>query len=201
MPHSNTLEVLPCASRQKAKLQFRSRSGGACGIRPGTEVEFVLRDGEAALRAVEADSSARDTGRRSNSWSTLEELSGSNGSRRFDAGRIHVDFCGTRSRGYGNDRRYERSRRLLSIGFALAIMVRPTDRRVAAARRHRRSTQIIFAELAAGFPTIELLDAALDPSKFQREELPWEAAFARWQGLSADTVGRGGDRRSPCPTS
>ena len=30
------------------------------GIKPGTEVEFVLRDGEAVLRTVEADVSARD---------------------------------------------------------------------------------------------------------------------------------------------
>jgi AbrB family looped-hinge helix DNA binding protein len=30
------------------------------GIKPGTEVEFVLRDGEAVLRTVAADMSAHD---------------------------------------------------------------------------------------------------------------------------------------------
>jgi AbrB family looped-hinge helix DNA binding protein len=30
------------------------------GIKPGTEVEFVLRDGEAVLRTMEIESSVRD---------------------------------------------------------------------------------------------------------------------------------------------
>ena len=57
---------------------------------------------------------------------------------------------------------------------------------------------IIFAELAAGFPTMELLDAALDPSKFQREELPWEAAFLAGKAYLGYRRS-GGDRRSPLP--
>ena len=57
---------------------------------------------------------------------------------------------------------------------------------------------IIFAELAAGFPTIDLLDAALHPSKFQREELPWEAAFLAGKAYLGYRRS-GGDRRSPLP--
>jgi predicted nucleic acid-binding protein len=57
---------------------------------------------------------------------------------------------------------------------------------------------IIFAELAAGFPTMALLDAALDPSKFQREELPWEAAFLAGKAYLGYRRS-GGDRRSPLP--
>jgi predicted nucleic acid-binding protein len=57
---------------------------------------------------------------------------------------------------------------------------------------------IIFAELAAGFPTMELLDAALDPSKFQREDLPWEAAFLAGKAYLGYRRS-GGDRRSPLP--
>ncbi len=36
---------------------------------------------------------------------------------------------------------------------------------------------IVYAEVAAGFETIEALDAAMAPSLFRREPLPWEAAF------------------------
>ncbi len=36
---------------------------------------------------------------------------------------------------------------------------------------------IVFAELSAGFPTMELLDATFDPSRFEREDLPWDATF------------------------
>ncbi|MDW6021907.1 type II toxin-antitoxin system VapC family toxin [Mesorhizobium sp. BAC0120] len=57
---------------------------------------------------------------------------------------------------------------------------------------------IIFAELAAGFPTMELLDAALDPTKFQREDLPWEAAFMAGKAYLGYRRS-GGDRRSPLP--
>jgi predicted nucleic acid-binding protein len=57
---------------------------------------------------------------------------------------------------------------------------------------------IIFAELAAGFPTTELLDAALDPTKFQREDLPWEAAFMAGKAYLGYRRS-GGDRRSPLP--
>jgi predicted nucleic acid-binding protein len=47
-----------------------------------------------------------------------------------------------------------------------------------------------------GFQTVELLDAA--PSRFEREDLPWEAAFLTGKARLSDRHS-GGDRRSSLP--
>jgi predicted nucleic acid-binding protein len=74
------------------------------------------------------------------------------------------------------------------------------DQQIEGARRRGAIVinPIIFAELAAGFPTFELLDAALDRSKFQREDLPWQAAFLAGKAWLKYRRS-GGDRRSPLP--
>ncbi len=57
---------------------------------------------------------------------------------------------------------------------------------------------LIYAEMAAGFATVGALDAALSPTSFLREDLPWEAAHAA--GLAFLQYRRsGGDKRSPLP--
>jgi len=57
---------------------------------------------------------------------------------------------------------------------------------------------LIYAEMAAGFATVGALDAALSPTSFLREDLPWEAAHAA--GLAFLQYKRGGgDKRSPLP--
>jgi predicted nucleic acid-binding protein len=57
---------------------------------------------------------------------------------------------------------------------------------------------VIYAELAAGFPTREGLDAALDASRLRRENLPWAAAYGA--GLAFLSYRRrGGTRSSPLP--
>ena len=57
---------------------------------------------------------------------------------------------------------------------------------------------LVLAELAAGFSTQERLDAALDRDSFEREDLPWEAAFLAGQAFR--TYRRsGGGRTSPLP--
>lgn len=57
---------------------------------------------------------------------------------------------------------------------------------------------LIYAEVSAGFPTVEALDEALPPSIYAREPLPWEAGF-----LAARAFVRhrraGGLRSSPLP--
>lgn len=45
--------------------------------------------------------------------------------------------------------------------------------------------QIIYAELSHGFATRPELDAALPEADFEREELPWEAAFLAGGALRA----------------
>jgi hypothetical protein len=58
--------------------------------------------------------------------------------------------------------------------------------------------QIVYAEMAAGFPMESALESALSPSRFVREDLPWEAAFAA--GHAFMTYRRnGGPKRSPLP--
>jgi predicted nucleic acid-binding protein len=57
---------------------------------------------------------------------------------------------------------------------------------------------IVYAEVSTTYSTIEALDAALSPSLYQREALPWEACFLagkcfiRYRRL-------GGTRSSPLP--
>ena len=58
--------------------------------------------------------------------------------------------------------------------------------------------QIIYAELAAGFPSRDMLDAVLHPTRFDREDLPWEAGFLAGKAYITYRRG-GGDRRSPLP--
>jgi predicted nucleic acid-binding protein len=57
---------------------------------------------------------------------------------------------------------------------------------------------LIYAEMAAGYATHDALDAALAPSLFRREELPWEAAFAAGQAFLRYRRS-GGDKKSPLP--
>lgn len=58
--------------------------------------------------------------------------------------------------------------------------------------------QIVYAEMAAGFPVESALESALSPSRFVREYLPWEAAFAA--GHAFMTYRRnGGPKSSPLP--
>jgi predicted nucleic acid-binding protein len=57
---------------------------------------------------------------------------------------------------------------------------------------------LIYAEMAAGYATHEGLDAALPPSLFRREELPWEAAFAAGHAFIRYRRS-GGDKRAPLP--
>lgn len=57
---------------------------------------------------------------------------------------------------------------------------------------------IIYAEVAAGFDRIEDLDDALPEGYFQRQALPWEAAFLAGRSFVRYRR-RGGARRSPMP--
>lgn len=57
---------------------------------------------------------------------------------------------------------------------------------------------IIYAEMAAGYPLESALESALSPSRFVREDLPWEAAFAAGHAFLAYRRD-GGPKRSPLP--
>lgn len=57
---------------------------------------------------------------------------------------------------------------------------------------------VIYAEAAARFERIEDLEAALPPDYFQRQALPWEAAFLAGRSFVVYRR-RGGQRRSPLP--
>lgn len=56
--------------------------------------------------------------------------------------------------------------------------------------------QVILAELAQGFSSYEDLNAAVPPTSFRRENLPWEAAFIAGQAHRIYRE-RGGARRTP----
>lgn len=58
--------------------------------------------------------------------------------------------------------------------------------------------QVVYAELAAGYPTIEALDMALRVDRFRRENVPWDAAYAAGLAFLAYRR-RGGTRTSPLP--
>ena len=58
--------------------------------------------------------------------------------------------------------------------------------------------QIIYAEMAAGFETVDELDSALTPSRFLRESIPFEAGPVAGKAYAAYRR-QGGDRRSPLP--
>jgi predicted nucleic acid-binding protein len=57
---------------------------------------------------------------------------------------------------------------------------------------------IIYAEVSVRFERIEDLDQALPANRFERESLPWEAAFLAGKSYMAYRK-RGGERRSPLP--
>ena len=57
---------------------------------------------------------------------------------------------------------------------------------------------IVYAEVAAMFPTQRRLDEALGADRFLREDLPWEAAFGAGRAFLAYRRS-GGAKRSPLP--
>ena len=57
---------------------------------------------------------------------------------------------------------------------------------------------IVYAEVSAGFDRIEDLDGSLPAEDFQREALPYEAAFVAGKAFLAYRR-RGGQKRSPRP--
>lgn len=57
---------------------------------------------------------------------------------------------------------------------------------------------IIYAEISVRFESIEELEQVLPPDRFEREPLPWEAAFLAGKSYTAYRR-RGGERRSPLP--
>jgi len=57
---------------------------------------------------------------------------------------------------------------------------------------------IIYAEVSVPFSSRRLVDEALRPSQFVREDLPWSAAFVAGKAFLAYRK-RGGERRSPLP--
>jgi predicted nucleic acid-binding protein len=58
--------------------------------------------------------------------------------------------------------------------------------------------QLIYAEMAAGFDSESALEGLLSPSKFEREDLPWQAAFLAGRAFLQYRQA-GGPRRSPLP--
>jgi predicted nucleic acid-binding protein len=57
---------------------------------------------------------------------------------------------------------------------------------------------IVFAEVSAGYDSVEALEEALPPRYFERRPLPWAAAFLAGQCFRRYRR-RGGERRSPMP--
>ena len=57
---------------------------------------------------------------------------------------------------------------------------------------------VVYAELAAGIPTVAALDAAIPPDLYRREDIPFAAAFLAGRAHHA-YLGRGGTRRTPLP--
>lgn len=57
---------------------------------------------------------------------------------------------------------------------------------------------IIYAEMAAGFDAESDLEAALPVSRFDRDDLPWNAAYLAGKAF-AQYRQSGGPRRSPLP--
>ena len=57
---------------------------------------------------------------------------------------------------------------------------------------------IIYAEIAAGFDSLEALDAGIAPLQLRREDLPWEGAFLASQAFLLYRKRRGA-KRSPLP--
>lgn len=57
---------------------------------------------------------------------------------------------------------------------------------------------IVYAEMGAGFASEEALDAALPASRFEREDLPWNAAYLAGQAFLSYRRS-GGGKRAPLP--
>lgn len=57
---------------------------------------------------------------------------------------------------------------------------------------------IVFAEVSAGFASLDDVEAALPPSYVRREALPWEAAFLVGRAF-VQYRRRGGTRAAPLP--
>lgn len=57
---------------------------------------------------------------------------------------------------------------------------------------------VIYAEMAAGFDTEPQLEAALGPSRFVREDLPFDAAYLAGRAY-VQYRRQGGEKRSPLP--
>lgn len=57
---------------------------------------------------------------------------------------------------------------------------------------------IIYAEVSVGFASLDELDAALPASLYEREDMPWEAAFLAGKAFSAYRR-KGGPRMSLLP--
>jgi predicted nucleic acid-binding protein len=57
---------------------------------------------------------------------------------------------------------------------------------------------LIYAEVSAGFDTIEAVDVAIPIDAYLREPLPYEAAFLAAKAF-VEYKRRGGERRSPLP--
>jgi predicted nucleic acid-binding protein len=58
--------------------------------------------------------------------------------------------------------------------------------------------QVIYAEVSVRYEDTDELDLDLPPGVFQREQLPWSAAFLAGKAF-AEYRRRGGHRRSPLP--
>ena len=70
---------------------------------------------------------------------------------------------------------------------------------LAAARRGRLIlSPIVYANVAATFARMEDLDAFLFPTRFHREDLPWEAAFLAGKAF-LDYRRRSGTETAPLP--
>jgi len=57
---------------------------------------------------------------------------------------------------------------------------------------------VIFAEFSYRYQSLEAVERALDPAEFQREHIPWEAAFAAGQAFHVYRR-RGGGRDKVLP--
>ena len=58
--------------------------------------------------------------------------------------------------------------------------------------------EVIYAEISARYSRIEAVDSELPPEFFQREHIPWPAAFLAGKAF-LEYRRRGGERRSPLP--
>ncbi|TQS24530.1 type II toxin-antitoxin system VapC family toxin [Microbispora sp. KK1-11] len=57
---------------------------------------------------------------------------------------------------------------------------------------------VVYSEVSVGYASIESLDEALPPEDYEREDVPFEAAFLAGKAFLAYRR-RGGEKRSPLP--